>query len=975
MAQVKIRKAGSNEQPGYYNKTNMFLKKADEGTEVQGQQNNLDAYSAYADSQLRNDIDPQTVYTELINKGLKEDVAYTLITSLVSKLVDEGEINPDYKRDEVVETPKKEEEVVVPEQTIVDPYQDMADMEEANIQDQSFARSGGTYYDEDDYEGQNELFNQYQTVKDNEVEPFSMEELINSTAGTQQPLNFSNLNGYIPDYQNLEWVSQDYNPDNVSQAGSLVSEKNGGIIKKKTFVKNIMALLKKEEGGEGAEEESLDTVRGNPMDNMTDDVQKNKSNFLNAIKTTATTVEIEKMYDKLKKSNDPALQQLGAQPNNNQQAFQAGGMTGGDNPLYRFLGGGQEFQEDPDYYEADFLPEAAYGYSVGNLRRAEEGMEQNEPSPEEMAMMQQQQGAPQQEGQGNPLAQIEQQVQQMLQQGTPPEDVVNALLQKQIPPETIMQIFVEIGVPQEKAQVLIQQAMQQGQQQNPQEEVAEGPQGQNPKEEMMEAPMARYGYETNNELRKAQVGETGKVDYKINPATGQPWTSEEWAAKKKVIDDATAGMSERQKEAWIHQQLLLRQQQAAQNNTSVVNTAGVPRAQINYVPNYVTTPGAWHRNLTPWNPIFKRHHRNKHFGNQYMSAVNDEQVQEPGNITATGNTFMNFPGQASRPQSNLSLDNLHRGEYFWTKKTKEDEDTGVSERRGINRKGQLVQQETNSSPYVSGEQTDWTEEKEYGGPIDYTDYAYGGDVSIPYLHKAAEGEEITITDPNKPKPATPHVDLTPAKMVGYIGDVTLGPDSPWAMPTPPMGAALNAEGMTYNNNRIMEPDNLNDCTPEQKKDATSKCYVKPTETPFYGFDVNQNLSTTNDPEAGVNVFNNMVVAPLTNFLNTADRKANERKAYDNLNSDNQYTAQATQHKGDVVVTGQQLGEFRPNKQSQERSSFSSYGKYGGYMQDGGSLDDMSNNANTNSYSEGDEVYMTDDDIRNFMAQGGQVKYI
>jgi hypothetical protein len=85
-----------------------------------------------------------------------------------------------------------------------------------------------------------------------------------------------------------------------------------------------------------------------------------------------------------------------------------------------------------------------------------------------------------------------QQVQQMLQQGAQPEDVVMQLLQKQVPPQAIMQILVEVGMPQEEAQATIQEVMQQGQQ-NPQEEMAEGPQGQNPQEEMMEAPMAQYG--------------------------------------------------------------------------------------------------------------------------------------------------------------------------------------------------------------------------------------------------------------------------------------------------------------------------------------------------------------------------------------------------------------------------------------------------------------------------------------------------
>ena len=120
-------------------------------------------------------------------------------------------------------------------------------------------------------------------------------------------------------------------------------------------------------------------------------------------------------------------------------------------------------------------PMGRYGFQMGRrLRRAQEGMEQ---------------GAPQQ---GNPLEQLIQMVQQMLQQGAEPAEVVMQLLQKQVPPQAIMQVLVEVGMPQEQAQATIQEVMQQGQQ-NPEEEIAEGPQGQSSQEEMMEAPMAQYG--------------------------------------------------------------------------------------------------------------------------------------------------------------------------------------------------------------------------------------------------------------------------------------------------------------------------------------------------------------------------------------------------------------------------------------------------------------------------------------------------
>jgi hypothetical protein len=124
--------------------------------------------------------------------------------------------------------------------------------------------------------------------------------------------------------------------------------------------------------------------------------------------------------------------------------------------------------------EMGMSPEGMMRYGgMRRLRRAQEGMAQAQPSPEEMAMMQQQ--GQQQQGGGDEMAQVMQQVQQALQQGAQPEEVAAQLIQSQIPPEAVMQIFMQLGVPQEEAAGIVQSVMQEMQ----------GAQQQ--------APMAAYG--------------------------------------------------------------------------------------------------------------------------------------------------------------------------------------------------------------------------------------------------------------------------------------------------------------------------------------------------------------------------------------------------------------------------------------------------------------------------------------------------
>jgi len=133
-----------------------------------------------------------------------------------------------------------------------------------------------------------------------------------------------------------------------------------------------------------------------------------------------------------------------------------------------------------------------YGGGMRRLRRAAEGMQQ--PSPEEMAMMEQQAQA--QQGQQGPqgggqdeMMQIIQEVQGALQRGAEPAQVVMSLLQNGLPPEAIVQVFTQMGVAQEEAVGLIQEVMSQAQGGQEQAMSQQPPM----EEEQMAPPMAAYG--------------------------------------------------------------------------------------------------------------------------------------------------------------------------------------------------------------------------------------------------------------------------------------------------------------------------------------------------------------------------------------------------------------------------------------------------------------------------------------------------
>lgn len=92
------------------------------------------------------------------------------------------------------------------------------------------------------------------------------------------------------------------------------------------------------------------------------------------------------------------------------------------------------------------------------IYKAEDGGQMQQAMAQEQMMQQEQ---PQQGGQEEQMQQIMQMVQQMIQQGAQPVDAAIELLGQQIPPEIIMQIFVQMGMPEQDAQMAIQQAAQQ----------------------------------------------------------------------------------------------------------------------------------------------------------------------------------------------------------------------------------------------------------------------------------------------------------------------------------------------------------------------------------------------------------------------------------------------------------------------------------------------------------------------------------
>jgi len=124
-----------------------------------------------------------------------------------------------------------------------------------------------------------------------------------------------------------------------------------------------------------------------------------------------------------------------------------------------------------------------------------------------------------------------------------------------------------------------------------------------------------------------------------------------------------------------------------------------------------------------------------------------------------------------------------------------------------------------------------------------------------------------------------------------------------------------------------------------------------------------------DGEGAVNAFN----AAGHGVLGIIDRRRNNvienNMLLDMSDPMNSVTASNQTDRGDWGDIGSKTGMFRYDEMGSDRNSRATYGnyantnaRYGGYMQNGGYMDD-------------EEMYMTPEELEQFLAAGGQVEYL
>jgi len=221
--------------------------------------------------------------------------------------------------------------------------------------------------------------------------------------------------------------------------------------------------------------------------------------------------------------------------------------------------------------------------------------------------------------------------------------------------------------------------------------------------------------------------------------------------------------------------------------------------------------------------------------------------------------------------------------------------------------------------------------KEYGGLVDYTEYAYGGDISVPELHKYQMDGQVAF-NPNDNNMNISNLqgffDKAPTK------DVTGNPID-----------ATVPESMQPDNINI-DPNQANSPSVTDQPDNFSQDYLVKKDWNKIGQDVSaigQGLGY--GLKAGLDIADKIKA-----------RKQENQMLVDTTSAESNYGISNQDNRGDYDPNS---GKFRPNE-----TGFKS--RYGGgiYAMGGNTMDE-----------DEDVQYMTQEEIDDFIANGGELEYL
>jgi len=293
---VKIYKSPSNKGK-YINKTKKFLSKFQNGGPLT-ENRLLDAYAENVFSQLNADMKPEDVYENLLVSGLDKKLAGSIMTNVISKMIEAGLFDPHYFEEIANKMSDQGQRQAAPQ-----PYgtpQEMTDLTQSEEP-----------YQEDSYsEGdQSQMMAQDQTSQLSMQEggdmqsPEMMQGQPNESEQQQEPTPFDQyMDSEISAYSNIKFPGLSEYLDSYDPSWNEISQMQTGGMTKRKFVKSLM---KKQEGGD-----TQPAGTGDRQDTLTEEVKKRRNDFTSTLKQLSTKALGEEIYDNAQKLGDPKVMEM-----------------------------------------------------------------------------------------------------------------------------------------------------------------------------------------------------------------------------------------------------------------------------------------------------------------------------------------------------------------------------------------------------------------------------------------------------------------------------------------------------------------------------------------------------------------------------------------------------------------------------------------------------------------------------------------
>ena len=862
---VRIYKA-PNGQGEYINKTAKFLKKAQMGAETEGGNDKLEPIVQFVTGALADDMQPEEVMKILVSKGLPKELVYSIISSVLQEQEAPEEEESADKQEENQEESKigqseyqpvgKEEQVEEEQEQGMDYFNSYADEDEGSgVMDEEY-EEGGPVLSYDDLGG---------TAEEGfEMNPELIEKLSALRNFTEQVSDddFKDFGKDISEYQS------NYTPVEWDMLGDgYGSYKKGG--SKKNFTKNVLALIKKAEGGDTQE-----IGKGNKKDTLTNEVSKRKSSFTDKLKEVSTKAAVDSVYEKMMKSNNPELiqsaQELAASRKKNSQmgtfepveGAQIGGYVGEGQPnMFTYGGVDQmpEAQKGMIQKLGDFLLGEQY-YTANNPYNVKTGSLYKDPvsglTP--VARTVHKRGIL-----GRPKQWTD-----YYTKGSSKTENTKALTPGQ-----------EIKADYEK-QLADAKNKDTGEKHGMSKELWNSLPGEAKRD------IRRGERRLNRELERGIEQE--EKDILFNKGVHQYIDLDAEAAKEKLLQEA-------------------RQKKLLEKNRE--------RSEALSIEMGMHKPDWWNQvSVAPTLPegltLEDIEYLDAEKENADMLSTSEQQKAAEERLKLYKQDSRSNDNSVAKIKEN-AYDQFKNLIHFIPDNSmadyKEKRDREAEERR-------LVEER------IMGQEF----EKRYGG-----------------LPKA----QVGVKSPTSGVSTASDPTANSGNLVGML--------KPQENPNTFMGASKPFMNQNVPTNPEAAKVQTIEMDPNQTKD-------QPENDELIAQDVQRkrNIDGTdvvNKVNAGIDMF--------TGFMGRLDAAKKEKEMYENnFTSDNLYGVSTNKDRGDYVAYGQQTGMFRPDQTGQETAGRFAYGQVGGYMQSGG-------------YTEGDEVDMTEEELADFIANGGEVEYL